>query len=77
MTVFIGGLLFLWGGLIIYSALFKMKKTDYKDDSRIGASGLIELEFLSKLLNKLPLGVVRGIIISVGLSFATLGVFIL
>jgi len=77
VNIAIGALLILWGVMVLYSSLFKMKKEDYKDKSVIGVSGYIELEFLFKFLNRLPLGVVKSFIILVGVSFITSGIVII
>lgn len=77
MAAFVGGLFILWGILILYSALFR-KRVDYKDDDRIGASGFIEFELLSKFLfNRIPLCVAKSIIALIGISFMALGTIII
>ncbi|MCE7792170.1 hypothetical protein K8O68_06995 [Salipaludibacillus sp. CUR1] len=77
MNIAIGALLILWGVIVLYSSLFRMKKEDYKDKGVIGVSGYIELEFLFKFLNRLPLGMVKGFIILIGVSFITFGIVII
>lgn len=73
---FFGIVLMLWGIIIVYSALFKMKTTDYKDDSRVGASGFIELEIISKSFNKIPAGLAKGIVTVIGFAFVVGGAVI-
>lgn len=77
LAIFIGVLLILWGILILYSSLFKMKQEDYKDEGVIGVSGYIELEFLFSLLSRLPSGVIKGFTLLIGISFIALGTVIL
>jgi len=77
VNIAIGALLILWGVMVLYSSLFKMKKEDYKDKGVFGVSGFIELEFLFKFLNRLPLGVVKGFVILIGVSFITSGIVII
>ncbi|HHW39232.1 MAG TPA: hypothetical protein GXX18_18760 [Bacillales bacterium] len=77
VSVFTGAFLILWGISILYSSLFKMKKEDYKDKGVFGVSGYIELEFLFSLLHKLPLGVIKGLIVLIGISFIGLGIIVL
>jgi len=77
VNIAIGALLILWGVMVLYSSLFKMKKEDYKDKGVSGVSGYIELEFLFKFLNRLPLGVVKSFIILIGVSFITSGIVII
>ena len=77
MTAFVGGLLILWGILMNFAILFR-KMAEYKDDSRIGASGFIEFEPLSKFLfNRIPLRVAKSIIALIGISFVVLGVIVI
>ncbi|PPA70348.1 hypothetical protein [Jeotgalibacillus proteolyticus] len=71
--VIAGGLLILWGAFVVYSSIFKMRKQDVKDDSRVGSSWYIELEVLSKLANNLPYGLAKGLIAFIGFSFMALG----
>ena len=73
MLTFIAGLAILWGIVIFYSSLCKMKKNDYKSESPIGVSGYIEFEFLIKLLNKFPWRITKALTILIGCSFITFG----
>ncbi|UOQ93115.1 hypothetical protein MUO14_22435 [Halobacillus shinanisalinarum] len=77
MTVFIGALLILWGVFILYSSSLRMKKEEFKDKGVIGASGYIEMEFLFRLLSRVPYGVIKGFVLLIGTSFITLGTYIL
>jgi hypothetical protein len=77
VNIAIGALLILWGVMVLYSSLFRMIKEDYKDKGVIGVSGYIELEFLFKFLKRLPLGIVKGFIILIGVSFITFGIIII
>ncbi|MFP7486245.1 hypothetical protein SFC65_18965 [Priestia filamentosa] len=73
LKVVLCGLLILWGAFISYSAIFRMKKKDFSDDSRLGSSGYLEWEILSKLSNKLPHNIIKGTIIMMGATFMVLG----
>lgn len=77
MAIFIGVLLILWGILVLYSSLFKMKQMDYKDKGVIGVSGYIEFEFLFRLLSRLPSGVIKGFTLLIGIAFVVFGTVIL
>lgn len=73
LAIVLSVLLILWGGFVLYSTLFRMKKSDYADDSHL-ASIFIEFEFLSKILNRiLAFKVIKGVTILIGISFITLG----
>ncbi|WP_078380725.1 hypothetical protein [Sutcliffiella halmapala] len=73
MSIFIGVLLIFWGSLVLYSSLFKMKQSNYKDNGVIGVSGYIEFEFLLKLLSRLPSGVIKAFTLFIGITFVTFG----
>ncbi|MFE3892916.1 hypothetical protein ACFX4Y_25045 [Priestia sp. YIM B13446] len=73
MLTFIAGLSLVWGIIIFYSSLFKMKKNDYKSESPIGVSGYIELEVLIKLWNRFPMRIAKTLTILTGCSFITFG----
>lgn len=80
MAIVISGLLILWGGFVLYSALFRMKKQDYNFDVPVvkGVSGLLEFEFLFKVLSKtFPLGVIKGITIFIGILLVAFGMVLL
>ncbi|WP_390216128.1 hypothetical protein [Halobacillus campisalis] len=77
MNIVLGVLLTLWGSLILYSSLFRKNRSDnYKDNSKIGASGYIEWEFLFKLFNKLPYGMAKSLVVMIGASFIAAGAWI-
>lgn len=76
--LFIGGFFLLWGVLVVYSSLFRMKEEDFKSKSRIGASGYIELELLVRWLScRLPLKIVKSSVLLIGVSLIGAGSFIL
>lgn len=77
LAIFIGGLLILWGILVLYSSLFKMKQEDYVNKGAIGVSGFIEFEFLFRLLSRLPSGVIKGFTLLIGMAFVAFGIVIL
>ncbi|MDQ0483951.1 hypothetical protein QO000_002935 [Alkalihalobacillus hemicentroti] len=52
MKLIIGGLLILWGLIILYFSLFKMKQEDYRDRSSVGISGFLAWELLMKVINR-------------------------
>ncbi len=72
MIIF-GGLLIIWGALVLYASLFKIKKKDLKGNAPLGSSGYIEWEFLFRILNRLPYGVMKLVVISIGASFIVIG----
>ncbi|GAA0321230.1 hypothetical protein GCM10008967_09710 [Bacillus carboniphilus] len=76
MNIFLGVLLIVWGSMVLYSSLFNLKNKEYKDKGVLGVSGYIELEFLLKLLNKLPLALVKAVIVIIGLTFIITGIVI-
>jgi uncharacterized membrane protein HdeD (DUF308 family) len=53
-----------------------MKHEDYKNKGVIGVSGYIELEFLLRLLSRLPSRVIKGFTLLIGISFIALGTVI-
>ncbi|SMQ80588.1 hypothetical protein SAMN05444673_3929 [Bacillus sp. OV166] len=73
MALFIGSMLIVWGGFILFSSLFRMKSKDYKD---IGISGFIEWDLLFKLLSKLPPRVYKSFVLLTGVAFIVLGIVI-
>ncbi|WP_394173306.1 hypothetical protein [Guptibacillus hwajinpoensis] len=78
MKLIIGGLLILWGLIILYFSLFKMKQEeDYRDRSSVGISGFLEWELLMKVINKVPYGFAKSFVLIIGASFIVTGAFVI
>ncbi|TGB03428.1 hypothetical protein [Halobacillus salinus] len=78
MDIFIGGILILWGIVLLFSSIFNMKrKEDVKDDGKLGSSGFIEWESLLKLFNKLPYPLAKILVVMIGTSFVALGAWVI
>lgn len=78
MKLILGGLLIIWGALVLYASLFKMNRTeDYKDKATVGANGYIEWDLLFKVVNRLPIGLAKSFILILGVSFIVLGALII
>jgi hypothetical protein len=73
VALFIGTMLIVWGGFILFFSLFRMKSKDYKD---IGISGFIEWDLLFKILSKLPPRVYKTFVLFTGVAFIVLGIVI-
>ncbi|MDY0406943.1 hypothetical protein P5G51_017775 [Virgibacillus sp. 179-BFC.A HS] len=77
MSIFLGCLFIIWGVIIIFSSLIKLREKDYKDKGPLGGSGFIEWEFLFRILNGVPYWIVKGIVLFIGLLFIVFGVYII
>ncbi|MCF6137750.1 hypothetical protein [Pseudalkalibacillus berkeleyi] len=77
MNIVIGGLLILWGCLVLYSSIFRMNKEAFENDAPIGATGYIEWEFLFKHFNKFPYNLIKTIVILIGTSIIALGTWVI
>ena len=78
MNIVLGVILILWGILILYSSIFKMKrKEDYEDDAKFGSSGYIEWESLFKLFNKIPYSLAKSFVLIIGTSFVIFGAWVI
>ncbi|UOQ45491.1 hypothetical protein MUN89_05970 [Halobacillus salinarum] len=78
MELLIGGLFIVWGAMIVYAALFRLKKKDdYKDDIPFGARGDMEWELLCKVFNSFPYGLIKSVVILMGISFIIIGVTVI
>ncbi|MGM0842830.1 MAG: hypothetical protein ACQEWE_19005 [Bacillota bacterium] len=78
MNMVLGVILTLWGVLILYSSIFKMKrKKDYEDDTKFGSSGYIEWESLFKWFNKMPFSLAKSLVLIIGTSFVILGAWVI
>lgn len=74
MKLVVGVLLILWGVIVLFSSLFKMKDKDYKN---LGISGELVWDALFALLSKFPKRVYKGFVASTGIALIVIGVVVL
>lgn len=78
MNILLGLMFILWGVLILYSSLWRMKsKEDYKDHTTFNSSGYIEWESLFKLVNMMPYRLAKSFVLVIGTSFVVLGAWMI
>lgn len=73
----LGIIIILWGILVLYFSLFKLKKEDYHKKDPVGQSAYIDGELLFRILSLFPWWTVKGTVILIGMLFIILGIFII
>jgi hypothetical protein len=81
MKLFFSVLCILWGIVIIFNSIFKLKKENFKEKLHfLGAGdGSVEssiFEILFSLVTFFPWWIVKGFVIIVGIAFVILGFLI-
>lgn len=77
VTLLLGIIIILWGLFVLYFSIYRLKKVDYKEKGPIGESAFIEMEFVFRLISRLPWQLVKEFVVVVGISFVACGVIIL
>lgn len=77
VTLLLGVIIILWGLFVLYFSIFKLKRGNYKEKSPVGESAFIEMEFVFRLISRLPWGLIKGFVVVVGISLVACGFIIL
>jgi hypothetical protein len=70
-------LLIVWGGVILFRSIIKLKKEDFKEKRKYEAASGLMIEILVSLVDLLPWWIVKGFVILLGIAFIILGLMIL
>jgi len=81
MNLFFSVLCILWGSLVLFNSIYKLKRENFKEKFNFGGAGdgSVEssfFEILFSLVTFFPWWVVKGFVLVVGLAFVILGVLI-
>lgn len=75
MSVLIGCFGIVWGLVLLYVALFRLKPANYRDKSPIGANGDLAMEVTVRLFGKVPNQVAKVFVMIVGILFIGFGIY--
>ncbi len=76
MGYIIGGLFCIWGIIVLVNGIFRMNEHDFKAKSRFFANIFFEMEFITTLLRKLPVSIIKSTVIITGTAFLSFGVYL-